>query len=182
MYSRTPKTGHIPVYRVYSSLILQFSRLSTSWILLEFQSVEVRLFRWLVCLLIGVHPSKGQTVYRWITAYYFKVIGGPTVTGTPVGSRTVCGPTYNLAGGHPNSDYRTSAWGKTFPKSSLFWTSEVKHFKLSLFCLQNFPALLVHSNLSHKCENSYNFWLDRQFIMFISANATFRSWRRPKGL
>ncbi len=31
-----------------------------SWILLELQSLEVRLFRWLVCLLIGGQPSKVQ--------------------------------------------------------------------------------------------------------------------------
>ncbi len=47
---------------------------------------------WLVQLLVGGDPSKVLkhkiTIYRRISAYYFKVIGGPPVTGTPVGSRT----------------------------------------------------------------------------------------------
>ena len=64
---------------------LHCTPLQQSWILLELQSLEVRLFKPFPPIAV----FGKNTLYRRMATYYFKVIGGSPVTGTPVGSRTV---------------------------------------------------------------------------------------------
>ena len=64
-----------------------WARLITEqWLLLRSQNGSFTFMS--VCPGPMVFAYLKITIYRWMAAYYFKVIGGSPVTETPVGSRT----------------------------------------------------------------------------------------------